>query len=159
MGNLKSLVCGISLILSVSALGKSTKLVSVFRTDNGQSIELLLNTDVNNDLKSIKIASKKGVKVFHIKKIKSKNGATLLRKSGIKVARIQSDDLDKVLGGHVKFIYLKKFKMLGKNIYGVVRLRVLKNANDDWYLYHNGKKISEIAVTPYRWGIKKINIK
>ncbi len=141
------------------AMGKSNLLATITRTDNNEKIQIKLNTDENNDLKYIKVISIKRTQKVPLDKIRSKNGATLLRKKGIKVARLQSDDLDKVFGGHVKFIYLKKFNVFSRNEYGALRLKILKDKNDKWSLYKNGKSTKNIFVTPYRWGIKKVEIR
>ena len=75
------------------------------------------------------------------------------------MARLRSDDLDKVLGGHVNFIYLKKFNIFSKNIYGAIKLRILKNKSGNWLLFKKSKPIKKILVTPYSWGIKRVLLK
>ena len=56
----------------------------------------------------------------------------------------------------VKFIYLKKFNVFSRNEYGALRFKILKDKNDHWSLYKDGKPTKNIFVTPYRWGIKKL---
>lgn len=146
-------------MFSSAVLCKTQTLATITRTDNNEKIQIKLNTDENNDLNHIKVISIKRTQKVSLEKIRSKNGATLLRRRGIKVARLQSDDLDKVFGGHVKFIYLKKFNVFTRNEYGALRFKILKDKNDHWSLYKDGKPTKNIFVTPYRWGIKKVEIK
>ena len=140
-------------------MGKPSLLATITRTDNNEKIQIKLNTDENNDLNHIQVISVKRTQKVSLEKIRSKNGATLLRRRGIKVAKLQSDDLDKVFGGHVKFIYLRKFNVFSRNDYSALRFKILKDKNDRWSLYKDGKLAKNIFVTPYRWGIKKVDIK
>jgi len=147
------------LMFSSIVLCKTQTLATITRTDNNEKIQIKLTTDENNDLNYIKVISIKRTQKVSLEKIRSKNGATLLKRRGIKVARLQSDDLDKVFGGHVKFIYLKKFNVFSRNEYGALRLKILKDENGKWSLYEEDKPTKNIFVTPYRWGIKKVEIK
>lgn len=158
--SIKNIFFSAFLILTTSlAFGKSKGLATIIRTDNNEKITITLNTDINDDLESIIVTSKKRTQNVSFKKIRSNSGATLLKRRGIKVARIQSDDLDKVHGGHINFIYLKKFNIFSKNTYGLIKLRILKSKSGKWSLFKKSKAINKILVTPYSWGIKKVRLK
>ena len=157
--NLKNIFTTFLLICSFSAFTKTVEFLNITRTDNNEQIQMHLTTDELGDLVNIKVISKKRTQKVSFDKIRSKKGATLMRKSGVKVARLQSDDLDKALGGHVKFIYLKKFNVFSKNKYGAISLKVLKDREGKWALFYKEKVVREIHLTPYRWGIKKVSIK
>ena len=158
--NTKNLILSVLLIVfSSSTLAKTQDLATIVRTDTKEKISITLITDVNEDLESIIVKSEKRTQKISFKKIRSKSGATLLRRRGIKVARLQSNDLDKVLGGHVKFIYLTKFNLFSRNEYASLSLRILKDNAGKWTLVKGSKTIKGIFVTPYRWGIKKVALK
>ena len=158
--NTKTLILPILLIVfSNSAIAKVKELATIVRTDTKEKISITLVTDANEDLESIIVKSDKRTQKVKFNKIRSKSGATLLRRRGIKVARLQSNDLDKVLGGHVKFIYLTKFNLFSRNEYASLSLRILKDNAGKWTLVKGSKTIKSIFVTPYRWGIKKVALK
>lgn len=158
--NTKTLILPILLIVfSNSAIAKVKELATIVRTDTKEKISITLVTDANEDLESIIVKSDKRTQKVKFNKIRSKSGATLLRRRGIKVARLQSNDLDKVLGGHVKFIYLTKFNLFSRNEYASLSLRILKDNAGKWTLVKGSKTIKSIFVTPYRWGIKKVTLK
>jgi hypothetical protein len=156
----KSIIVSTFLLVSAgNAVSKTKELITLTRTDNNEKIQIKLKTDTNDDLEFIKVTSIKRTQKVPLEKIRRQSGATLLKRKGIKVARLQSDDLDKAFGGHVKFIYLKKFNIFSRNEYGAIRLRILKNKSGNWSLFHKSKQVKEIFVTPYRWGIKKVELK
>ena len=147
------------LILAVSSINATeVNLIKIIRSDNQEKVQLKIGIDGDNSLKYLKIISITKTQKFDLEKIRSSDGATALTKNGIDVVRLKSNDIDKVLGGYVQLIYLKKFNVFKSNKYETVTLRALKSGKGIWKLFYKGKSIKNITVVPYRWGIKRVII-
>lgn len=144
------------LISLKSTFAFESNLVTILRTDNKETIYLNLVTDDLGDLVKINVVSEKRTQSATVEKILS--GATLFTEKAISVIKIKSSDLDRVHGGHVELKYLKKFRIFRSNIFGSVKLKILKDNAGLWHLYHSGQVVKQINITPYTWGIRKIQL-
>lgn len=153
---IKFLLLMLTLCTSVSSsIAGENELLTIFRTDKKELMWMNIVTDDNNEILNIKVISNKRTQSANIAQIYE--GATLFTQKAISVIKLHSTDLDSQLGGYVKLIYLKKFRIFKNNIYGEVELRVLKNEEGKWRVYHNGKVVNQVLITPYTWGIRTLS--
>lgn len=131
----------VSMIVSSSAFAGTQKLAYILNDEDTDIIDLIVNTDKNHDITSIKmIYKRKSGKVYKSENYaadKVLNGIVLYEKKGREIVKLQSRNFSSYNGGDVTLNYL---------VSGISGKRAnkyfdLSRNGDNWLLKVNRKKI------------------
>ena len=130
-------------LFSTSSFAKQNLLAKLLQSDSSDITSLSLVVNDLDEIQQLEIKKNGKVKYLTPAQLKGK-GKAVLKKMGIKIIVLKSNNFDTKLGGIITINYLRKFKLIGKNIRKEFDVELVRSEDSKWILLHNDKQFSQV---------------
>lgn len=149
------------LVMFHSALAADQLLATITRKSDGVNSTLAIQKDDKSDAISFtfKIFDEEG-KLDDTVVVRPKDlpkGKVVLKKKGINVIKIKSNNFAEHNGGNITINYLKRWELIGSNKYGNFEVD-LQREGDDWVLEKDGERFTVLKVIDHSRGIHRFEV-
>ncbi len=145
-------------LFSTSSFAKQSLLAKLLQSDSSDVTSLSLVVNDLDEIQKLEIKKNGKIKFLTPAQLTGK-GKAVLKKMGIKIIVLKSNNFDKKLGGIITIDYLKKFKLIGKNTRKEFDVELVRNNNSKWILLHKGKQFDQILFKVGSKGIQSVVFK
>lgn len=157
------LVGALFTILTISSAFSAEILVAKFyKKSNHDQSKLYIITDENGDVVKCRFdildGNEKIEASIPVSSNELRSGKVVLRKKGIDVISLKSEDFENHNGGYITLTHLKKWRLFGSNKYAKLEILLDRNG-DDWELFFNGQQFTELYAHDHSKGIDGFSIK